>query len=438
MNQGFVSIIGRPNVGKSTLFNRLTGKRYSIIEDSPGVTRDRLYHDVEWQNRHFTLIDTGGITGEEDQISKEVDQQVKFAIESSDLILFLLDGKEGMTAMDQEIARLLHRSAKPCLPVINKIDTHYTPSSAYEFYELGFSDFLIVSAEQGYGIGDLLDKIFEKLPEEKKETQEIDALQTAIIGKPNVGKSSLVNKLLGESRMIVTDIPGTTRDSTDSLYEHKGKQYMLIDTAGLRRKRSVDNAIERYANIRTYRAVDRADLCLFLIDGTVGITEQDSKIAGYAHNEGKASMVVVNKWDIVQKDTYTMQRMQETIRQTLSFMSYAPIVFISVKTGRNLDRLFETMDQVNDNYSFRISTGLLNQLVRQATQLTPPPADKGKRLKIFYAAQVAARPPKIIFYCNDVKLFHFTYMRYLENQIRDHFDFTGVPLILEARERKEK
>lgn len=438
MSQGYVSIIGRPNVGKSTLFNRLTGARYSIIEDSPGVTRDRLYHDVEWQNHHFTLIDTGGITGEEDQISKEVDQQVKFAIESSDLILFLLDGKEGITGLDREVAQLLHQSGKTCLAVINKIDTHYTPNSVYEFYELGFSNFMIISAEQGYGIGDLLDKIFDLLPEEKNEPLDTDVLNTAIIGKPNVGKSSLVNKLLGENRMIVTDIPGTTRDSTDSLYEHKGKKYMLIDTAGLRRKRSVDNAIERYSNIRTYRAVDRADLCLFLIDGTRGITEQDSKIAGYAHNEGKASIIVVNKWDIVIKDTDTMKRMEESIRTTLSFMPYAPIVFISVKTGRNLDRLFETMDQVNENYSFRISTGLLNQLIRQAAQITPPPADKGKRLKIFYASQVAARPPKIIFYCNDVKLFHFTYLRYLENQIRENFDFSGVPLILEVRERKEK
>lgn len=437
MSQGLVSIIGRPNVGKSTLFNRLVGGRYSIIEDSPGVTRDRLYHDVEWQNQYFTLVDTGGLTREEDQMSQAVDQQVKFAIESSDLVLFLLDGREGLTALDREIARIIRKSGKNCLPVINKIDSHNTPNSVYEFYELGFPEFMLISAEQGYGIGDLLDKIFELLPEEKKEVRDWEALQTAIIGKPNVGKSSLVNRLLGEERTIVTDIPGTTRDSTDSLYEYKGKKYNLIDTAGLRRKRSVDSSIEHYSNLRTYRAVDRAELCIFLIDGTSGISEQDSKIAGYAHNRGKAVIIAVNKWDIVEKDTYTMQKMEYSIRNTLSFMPYAPIIFMSVKTGRNLDKLFEMMDRVNENYSFRISTSLLNKLLRESTQITPPPADKGKRLKIYYASQVTARPPKIIFYCNDVKLFHFSYMRYLENQIRQNFDFTGVPLILEARQRKK-
>ncbi len=434
-----VAIIGRPNVGKSTLFNRLVGQRVSITEDTPGVTRDRLYREVEWQNHFFLLMDTGGLElGSDDVFSRAIEVQVDMAVETADLILFLVDGLEGVTNLDHMVAEKLRKAGRDCLLVVNKIDTHHTPDSVYEFYELGFPDLAIISAEQSFGLGDLLDQILDRLPQEKSATTASDALKICLIGKPNVGKSSLINKLLGEERMIVTDIPGTTRDAIDSYYERDGKEYVLIDTAGMRRQKAIDSLVERYSVIRTLSSVDRSELCLFLIDAREGVTEQDKKIAGYAHNSHKASIIVVNKWDLIEKDTNTMKEYEDQIRTELAFMPYAPIVFISVKTGYRIDRLFETIRRVDANYSFRISTPLLNQLLRDATQLTPPPADKGKRLKIFYASQVAARPPKLLFYCNDRDLFHFSYMRYLENRIRASFDFEGVPLVLEIRERQEE
>lgn len=434
-----VAIIGRPNVGKSTLFNRLVGQRVSITEDTPGVTRDRLYREVEWQNHFFLLMDTGGLElGSDDVFSRAIEVQVDMAVETADLILFLVDGLEGVTNLDHMVAEKLRKAGRDCLLVVNKIDTHHTPDSVYEFYELGFPDLAIISAEQSFGLGDLLDQILDRLPQEKSATTASDALNICLIGKPNVGKSSLINKLLGEERMIVTDIPGTTRDAIDSYYERDGKEYVLIDTAGMRRQKAIDSLVERYSVIRTLSSVDRSELCLFLIDAREGVTEQDKKIAGYAHNSHKASIIVVNKWDLIEKDTNTMKEYEDQIRTELAFMPYAPIVFISVKTGYRIDRLFETIRRVDANYSFRISTPLLNQLLRDATQLTPPPADKGKRLKIFYASQVAARPPKLLFYCNDRDLFHFSYMRYLENRIRASFDFEGVPLVLEIRERQEE
>lgn len=434
-----VAIIGRPNVGKSTLFNRLVGQRVSITEDTPGVTRDRLYREVEWQNHFFLLMDTGGLElGSDDVFSRAIEVQVDMAVETADLILFLVDGLEGVTNLDHMVAEKLRKAGRDCLLVVNKIDTHHTPDSVYEFYELGFPDLAIISAEQSFGLGDLLDQILDRLPQEKTATTASDALKICLIGKPNVGKSSLINKLLGEERMIVTDIPGTTRDAIDSYYERDGKEYVLIDTAGMRRQKAIDSLVERYSVIRTLSSVDRSELCLFLIDAREGVTEQDKKIAGYAHNSHKASIIVVNKWDLIEKDTNTMKEYEDQIRTELAFMPYAPIVFISVKTGYRIDRLFETIRRVDANYSFRISTPLLNQLLRDATQLTPPPADKGKRLKIFYASQVAARPPKLLFYCNDRDLFHFSYLRYLENRIRASFDFEGVPLVLEIRERQEE
>ena len=433
-----VSIVGRPNVGKSTLFNKLVGQRVSITEDTPGVTRDRLYREVEWQNRYFLLMDTGGLeVNSDDVMSRQIEWQVDLGLADCQLVLFLVDGKAGVTAMDHMVADKIRRSGKPCLVVVNKIDTHETPNDVYEFYELGFPDLFVISAEQQYGLGDLLDAIFDHLPADAQTEEEDDSLKIALIGKPNVGKSSLVNFLLGENRMIVTNIPGTTRDAIDSYYEHDGRKYTLIDTAGLRRQRSVDTRIEKYSALRTLSSVDRADLCLFLIDAQEGPTEQDAKIAGYAHDQGKASIIVLNKWDLIEKETNTLKTMEDRIRTVLTFNHYAPILSVSVKTGQRMDKLFALINAVDEHYSFRVSTGLLNDIVRDAVVLNPPPTDKGKRLKIYYAAQVTTRPPKFLFYVNDAELMHFSYMRYLENQLRKNFDFSGVALQLEVRERKE-
>lgn len=439
MSRPVVAIIGRPNVGKSTLFNRLVGGRVSITEDTPGVTRDRLYREVEWQNNYFLLMDTGGLElGSDDVFAKEIEIQVDMALETADLILFLVDGREGVSNLDRMIAEKLHKGGRDPLVVVNKVDTHHTPDTVYEFYELGFPDMAIISAEQSFGLGDLLDEIIDRLPKESSHSIESDALKISVIGKPNVGKSSLINQLLGENRMIVTNIPGTTRDAIDSYYERDGKEYILIDTAGMRRQRSIDNLVERYSVIRTLSSVDRSEMCLFLIDATMGVTEQDKRIAGYAHNNAKASIIVVNKWDLVEKETNTMKEYEDKIRNDLAFMPYAPVVFISAKTGYHIGQLFETLNRVDDNYSCRMPTSLFNQVLRDATIMSPPPTDKGKRLKIYYGTQVTTRPPKIIFYCNDADMFHFSYMRYLENTIRKNFAFEGVPLVLEARERKER
>lgn len=434
-----VSIIGRPNVGKSTLFNRLVGSRVAITEDTPGVTRDRLYREVNWLNRNFLLMDTGGLfPGSEDAFAKEIEIQVDLAVQSSDLILFVVDGKDGLTNLDRMIGEKLLTTGQKCLLVVNKIDSHHTPDSIYEFYELGFPDLFVISAEQSFGLGDLLDEILSRLPQDKEMDSYDDALKICLIGKPNVGKSSLVNRLLGEDRMIVTNIPGTTRDAIDSPYSRNGKDYIIIDTAGLRKNSSIDSRVEKYSTLRTLASVERADLCLFIIDAEEGISEQDTKIAGHAHNNNKASIIVVNKWDLIEKDTNTMKEYADRIRNKMSFMPYAPIVFISVKDGYHIDQLFNIIDEIDHNYSYRVSTSLLNKLIRDSVMMSPPPTDKGDRLKIFYASQVSARPPKFIIYCNDKKLFHFSYLRYLENQIRKNFDFTGVPIILKVREREER
>lgn len=437
MVRPIVSIIGRPNVGKSTLFNKLVGKRLSITEDTPGVTRDRLYSEAEWQNNHFVLIDTGGLeldqTGD---FNKEIEIQADIAINSSDLIMFIVDGKEGMTSLDEQIAHKLRKSERPVILVINKVDSKENPMTVYEFYSLGFENIQIISAEQSFGLGDLLDEVVKRFPHKSMKEDDDDRLNIAIIGKPNVGKSSFVNSLLNEERVIVSDIPGTTRDSIDTEYERNGKKYTLVDTAGLRRQRSVDSRIEKYSVIRTYNAVDNSDICLFFIDASRGVTEQDSKIIGYAHDQNKASIIVVNKWDLIEKDTNTMKNFEMEIRNSLAFASYAPIVFVSVKTGQRIDKLFDLIDQVDENYSFRIRTGLMNSLLRDAMLLNPPPSKKGKRLKIYYMSQVTARPPKFLIYVNDRELMHFSYLRYIENKIRENFNFEGVPLVFEVRNRE--
>lgn len=436
MPRPIIGIIGRPNVGKSTLFNKLVGKRLSITEDTPGVTRDRLYSEVEWQNNSFVIIDTGGLELDDSgNFTKEIEFQADIAIESADVILFVVDGREGMTALDEEIADKLRKSGREIILVINKVDTSENPPTIYDFYTLGFENIQIISAEQSFGLGDLLDEITLKHPYNKEEDEDSDRLNIAVIGKPNVGKSSFINSLLKEERVIVSDIPGTTRDSIDLAYERNGSKFNIIDTAGLRRQRSVDTRVEKYSVIRTYNAIDRSDICLFFIDATEGLTEQDSKIIGYAHDNNKASIIVVNKWDLVEKETNTMRNFEAEIRNGLTFALYAPIVFISVKTGLRIDKLFEKIEQVNENYSFRVRTGVINSLLRDAMLINPPPTKKGKRLKIFYMSQVTTRPPKFLIYVNDKELLHFSYVRFIENKIRENFNFEGVPILFEARNR---
>lgn len=438
MYQPTVAIVGRPNVGKSTLFNKLVGQRVSITEDSPGVTRDRIYREVEWLGNHFRMIDTGGLdTGSDDVFLREIRRQVEIAVEEADAIVFVVDGKEGVNPHDRDIAQLLRRSNLPVIVCVNKIDMHRTPDSVYEFYELGFEKLQVISGEQGFGLGDLLDEILEVLPEGGAPDPYADITKIAVVGKPNVGKSSLINALLGQDRHIVTDIAGTTRDAIDSLVEYEGKSYVFIDTAGLRRKRSISDDIEHYSVVRTLNAVDRAELCILMIDATEGITEQDTKIAGYAHDNKKASIIVVNKWDAIEKDTNTVREFEESIRTKLGFMAYAPIVTISVKTGLRIPKMFEAIETVDNYYSFRISTGVLNDLISEAVLLNPPPQDKGRSFKIYYGAQVSTRAPKFVLHINDEELMHFSYLRYLENQIRRRYAFTGTPLTFDLKPREE-
>lgn len=437
MAKPIVSIIGRPNVGKSTLFNKLVGKRLSITEDTPGITRDRLYSEVEWQNNHFTLVDTGGLELDDSgDFNKDIENQANLAIDSSDLIILLVDGRAGITSLDELIAEKLRKSGREIMVVVNKIEQRETPLSVYDFYTLGFEELHIISAEQGYGLGDLLDAIVEKFPNRNMDKENDDRLKIAVIGKPNVGKSSFVNMLLGEERSIVSNIPGTTRDPIDSDFERNGKKYTFIDTAGLRRQRSVDSRVERFSAIRTYNAIDSADMVLFFIDAEEGVTEQDTKIIGYAHDNRKASIIVVNKWDLIEKSTNTMRDFEHEIRNKITFTPYAPIAFISVKDETRIDKLFELIDQVDENYSFRIQTGSLNTILRDAMLLNPPKSKKGKVLKIYYMTQVTTRPPKFILYVNDEELMHFSYLRFIENKLRENYSFRGVPLTFEVRSRR--
>lgn len=438
MKRAIVGIVGRPNVGKSTLFNRLAGSRIAITEDTPGVTRDRIYAEAEWLNKHFTLIDTGGLDPfDEDVIMTNIKRQAQVAIDTADVILFIVDGRDGLTPTDREIGEQLRKSGKDIILVSNCIDNKEVPDEVFEFYELGLGVPVLISASQGLGIGDLLDEIIKTFPDDVDLEEEEDVIKVSFIGKPNVGKSSMINNILGEERVIVTNIPGTTRDSIDSYFDFEGQRYMFIDTAGLRRKRSIYENIERYSVVRTLAAVDRSDVCVLVIDATEGISEQDTKIAGYAFEQGKAIIIAVNKWDLIEKENKTHREYEKQIRESLGFILYAPIIFVSAKTGQRVDKLLELVNVVFENYNLRISTGVLNDIVNRAVIMNQPPSDKGKRCKIFYASQVSTKPPKFVFFVKNKEQMHFSYQRYLENQIRSHFGFEGVPLIFEFSEKRD-
>lgn len=442
MAKPMVAIVGRPNVGKSTLFNKLIGQRLSIVDDTPGVTRDRIYGNCEWCGHTMMMVDTGGIEPYSTEIiPAQMRLQAELAIELCDVTVLVTDLTSGVTAADAEVADMLQKSGKPVLLCVNKCDRlGDVPPEFYEFYNLGLGDPIPVSSVHGHGTGDLLDQVLELLPQQNEDEEEDDAIQVAVIGKPNAGKSSLVNRIAGEERVIVSDIAGTTRDAIDSRIENSHGKFVFIDTAGLRRKSRVSKAhddIERYSIIRAEMAIDRADVCVIMIDGTEGFTEQDAKVAGLAHNAGKACIVAVNKWDDVEKNDKTMDVMRKEIMQELAFMSYAPIVFISAKTGQRVERLFDLIKFVNDQNSMRISTGMLNDLLADATARVQPPTDKGKRLKIYYITQASTKPPTFVCFCNDKELFHFSYQRYLENQIRATFGLEGTPVRMVVRERGE-
>lgn len=439
MSKPVVAIVGRPNVGKSTLFNKLIGTRLSIVDDTPGVTRDRIYGDCEWLNHHFLLVDTGGIEPDSDDvILSQMRQQANVAIESADVIILVTDLKSGVVATDHDVAQMLLKSGKPVVLCVNKCDSVGAPDPEfYEFYNLGMGDPVGVSATHGHGTGDLLDRVISYFPQNDGEEEDDDSIKVAIIGKPNVGKSSLVNKISGENRAIVSNIAGTTRDTTDTFVENQFGKFTLIDTAGIRRKSKINDAIEKYSIIRARMAVERANVCVIMIDAVEGFTEQDSKVAGIALEQGKACLIAVNKWDAVEKDGTTMQKYREKLQNDFSFMRFAPIIFISAKTGQRLDRLFEMTVSVNAHHSMRISTGKLNEILADATARVQPPTDKGKRLKIYYMTQASTCPPTFVFFVNDSQLFHFSYQRYLENQIRDVFGLDGTPVRFIIRERGE-
>ena len=437
MAKPIVAFVGRPNVGKSTLFNRLAGKRISIVQDTPGVTRDRVYAEAEWLNYNFTMIDTGGIEPENnDIIVKQMRRQAQIAIETADVIVFIVDGKEGMTAADSEVAQMLRKSKKPVVLVVNKIDNLKDESNCFEFYNLGIGDPITISASQGLGLGDMLDEVVKHFKDLPNEDEDDEYIRIAMIGKPNVGKSSLINKLLGEERVIVSNVPGTTRDSIDSYLETEQGKFILIDTAGIRRKSKVKEEIERYSVIRTYAAVEKADVCILMVDATEGVTEQDEKIIGYAHEMNKAIMVIVNKWDLIEKDDKTMINFKKDMQQKLNFLSYAPYLFISALTGQRVHKVLDMAKACYDNYNKRVATGVLNDVISKAVLMKEPPTVALKRLKIYYVTQVAAKPPKFVLFVNDSSAVHFSYQRYLENQLRNSFDFEGTGLEIEYREKK--
>ena len=440
MSKPLIAIVGRPNVGKSMLFNKIIGRRLSIVEDTPGVTRDRIYGESDWNGRKFRLVDTGGIEPNTDnQILAFMREQAQIAIDNANVIIFVTDIKTGMTAADQEVAGMLQRSKKPIVLAVNKMDsTGAVDPDFYEFYNLGLGDPIAVSAVHGHGTGDLLDACLQYFPPEDEEEEDSDVIQVAIIGKPNVGKSSLTNRILGQQRVIVSNVAGTTRDAIDSYFENESGKFLFIDTAGMRRKSKVDDAVEKYSNLRSIAAIERADVCLILIDANEGVTEQDTKVAGLAHEAGKACIIVVNKWDTVEKDTNTMDEKTAEVRRDLSYMTYAPVVFISALTGQRVDKLFDMIVAVSNQNSMRITTGMLNNILEDATARVQPPTDKGRRLKIYYITQVGVKPPHFVFFCNDSRLFHFSYQRYLENQIRAVFGLTGTPIRITIRQKGDK
>ena len=440
MSRPLVAIVGRPNVGKSMLFNRLVGRRLSIVEDTPGVTRDRLYAECEWCGRKFDMVDTGGIEPTTDsEILLYMREQAQIAINSATVIVLVTDIRTGVTAADKDVANMLLRSRKPVVLAVNKADSTGAEDPAiYEFYSLGLGDPIAVSAGHGHGTGDLLDECLKYFPPAEEEDEEDDCIKVAVIGKPNVGKSSLINRILGEKRLIVSDIAGTTRDAVDTMFENEQGRYMFIDTAGIRRKSKVDEKIEKFSVMRSQLAVERADVCIIMIDARDGVTEQDTKIAGLAHESGKACIVAVNKWDLVDKETGTMEKMRKDIMRDLSFMSYAPIIFISAATGQRTEKLFELINFVNDQSNMRISTGMLNNVLADAQARVQPPTDKGRRLKIYYMTQTGIKPPNFVIFCNSRELFHFSYQRYIENQLRTVFGLEGTPIRIVIRQKGDK
>lgn len=440
MAKPIVALVGRPNVGKSTLFNKLAGRRISIVEDTPGVTRDRIYTEASWRGRDFIMIDTGGIEpASNDEILSKMREQAQIAIDSADVIVFLVDIRTGMTASDSDVASMLLRSQKPIVLCVNKVDSvGELPVEAYEFYNLGLGDPIAVSSIHGLGTGDLLDAVFEHFPPQDEVEEDDDVIKIAVIGKPNAGKSSLINAILKEDRVIVSNIPGTTRDAIDTYFECEQGKFMFIDTAGIRRKSKVDESIERYSVLRAFMAVERSDVCILVVDAKAGISEQDAKIAGFAHEKGKASIIVVNKWDLIEKDNKTMDNYKKDVMDVLSFMTYAPILFVSAKTGQRIPKLFEQIKFVAEQNAMRITTGMLNDILHEATARVQPPTDKGKRLKILYMTQSSTKPPTFVAFVNRADLFHFSYQRYIENQIREVFGLTGTPVRFIVRERGDK
>lgn len=439
MSKSIVAIVGRPNVGKSTLFNRIAGERISIVEDTPGVTRDRIYAECEWLDKQFTLIDTGGLEPDsDDMMLKHMYSQAEIAIESADVILFVTDVRTGVTDTDMQVANILRKAQKPVVLAVNKVDDLAKYSmDVYEFYSLGLGEPMGVSAGQMLGIGDLLDEVAKHFPDNEVEENSDDVIKVAIIGKPNVGKSSLINRILGEERVIVSDVAGTTRDAIDSPYEYNGQKYVFIDTAGMRKRAKIKESIERFSIIRAVAAVERADVCILMINATEGISDQDTKIAGIAHEAGKAVIIVVNKWDLIEKDNHTMNNFIKDIDKELKYMPYAPKIFISALTGQRVSKLFDMIKVVNENNSLRVSTGVLNDVLIEAMAMNQPPAEKGRPLRIYYMTQVSVKPPTFVLFVNDTELLHFSYKRYIENQLREAFGFTGTPIHFIARNRKD-
>lgn len=435
-----VAIVGRPNVGKSTLFNKITGQRISIVEDTPGVTRDRIYADASWLDKNFTLVDTGGIEpSSKDEILQQMRRQAQLAIETADVVILMTNVRDGVTANDQDVASMLLKAQKKIVLAVNKVDNiGDPPMEFYEFYNLGLGDPIAISSTHGLGVGDLLDEVTHKFPDDAETGEDEDEIKVAVIGKPNAGKSSLINKILGEDRVIVSDIAGTTRDAIDSHYEKDGQKYLFIDTAGMRKRGKIDENVERYSVVRSLAAVDRSDVCIIMIDASEGVTEQDTKVAGYAHEQGRACIFAVNKWDLIEKDNKTVKQFTDRVRDMFAFMSYAKIVFISAKTGQRVNKLLEEIKLVNEQHKRRITTGMLNDVINEATHKQQPPSDKGRRLKIYYGTQVSVAPPTFVIFANSKELFHYSYLRFIENQIRENFGFEGTPIKLIVREKGEK